>query len=585
MLHRKDAKETQNFIRKGVFDMTYRSKKLGLYSGKGSSSRRAIYKGCGYDDGDLDKPLIGIVNTANDAGLGHVHLDRLANRVRAGILQAGGTPFEFGTIATCGAVPIGMPHFRYELVIRDVIASSVEIMTGVQLLDGLVLLASCDSIIPGVLMGAIRADVPAIIITGGPQEVCVVENRNVVMSELDQLVFGADFASDEAKGKIRYLEDHVCPGPGACSLMGTANTMQILMEGIGMALPGSSAVPAVYAEKERYATQTGRRIVDLVRQNVKPKDILTREALLNGVILTLAIAGSTNAVLHLLSFAREVGVELTLDDFDRLSETVPVISRVIPTGKASVIDLYKAGGVPAVMGEMRDFLHGECVTVSGHTVGEISQLRRSSDPATLTSVDEPVFKNGGIVVIKGNLSPNGAICRTTTISEKTRKFTGPARVFHSDEEAHEAVVSRKIQRGDVIVIRYEGPRGAPGMREMMMTTDALVGIGMGQDVFVLTDGRFSGFTEGAAIGHISPEAAIGGVIAIVEDGDTIRIDIDNRTADLDLPQEEIERRLENWKLPLKKSKGILGIYAKTALQAHQGGMIDDEVANEDQVLK
>lgn len=399
--------------------MTYRSKKLGLYSGKGSSSRRAIYKGCGYDDGDLDKPLIGIVNTANDAGLGHVHLDRLANRVRAGILQAGGTPFEFGTIATCGAVPIGMPHFRYELVIRDVIASSVEIMTGVQLLDGLVLLASCDSIIPGVLVGAIRADVPAIIITGGPQEVCVMENRNVVMSELDQLVFGADFASDEAKEKIRYLEDHVCPGPGACSLMGTANTMQILMEGIGMALPGSSTVPAVYAEKERYATQTGRRIVELVKQDVKPKDILTREALLNGVILTLAIAGSTNAVLHLLSFAREVGVELTLDDFDRLSGTVPVISRVIPTGKASVIDLYKAGGVPAVMGEMRDFLHRECITVSGYTVGEISQLRRSSDPGTLTSVDEPVFKNGGIVVIKGNLSPNGAICRTTTIGLRT----------------------------------------------------------------------------------------------------------------------------------------------------------------------
>ena len=339
--------------------MTYRSKELGLFSGKGTSSRRAIYKGCGYDDDDLSRPLIGIVNTANDAGLGHAHLDRLAKRVRAGILQAGGTPFEFGTIATCGAVPIGMPHFRFELVIRDVIASSVEIMTGVQLLDGLVLLASCDSIIPGVLIGAIRADVPAIIITGGSQEVCKINGRNTVMSELDQLVFGADYASEEAREKIRYLEDHVCPGPGACSLMGTANTMQILMEGLGMALPGSSTVPAVYAEKERYATQTGRRIVELVKQNIKPRDILTREALLNGVILTLAIAGSTNAVLHLLSFAREVGVELTLDDFDRLSEAVPVISRVIPTGKASVVDLYHAGGVPAVIGEMKDFLYKE----------------------------------------------------------------------------------------------------------------------------------------------------------------------------------------------------------------------------------
>ena len=565
--------------------MTYRSKELGLFSGRGSSSRRAIYQGCGYDDGDLAKPLIGIVNTANDAGLGHVHLDRLAARVRAGILQAGGTPFEFGTIATCGAVPIGMPHFRYELVIRDVIASSVEIMTGVQLLDGLVLLASCDSIIPGVLIGGIRAGVPCIMLTGGPQEVCKSGGRSVVMSELDQLVFGADYASGEAREMIRSLEDHVCPGPGACSLMGTANTMQILAEGLGMALPGSSTVPAVYAEKERFATQTGRRIVELVKEGVKPKDILTREALLNGVILTMALAGSTNAVLHLLSFAREVGVELTLDDFDKLSETIPVISRVIPTGKATVIDLYNAGGVPAVLGEMRDYLHKECLTVSGHTIGEIASLRRSSDHETLTAAESPVFKSGGIAVMRGNITPNGAICRTTTISEKIRKFAGPARVFNSDEEAHRAVVTGDIKKGDVVVIRYEGPRGAPGMREMMMTTDALVGIGMGQEVFVLTDGRFSGFTEGAAIGHISPEAAVGGVIAIVEDGDFIRIDIPGRTVNLDLPDDVIRERLAKWKLPLKKERGILGIYAKSALQAHEGAMIDDRVEDEGQVRR
>ena len=563
--------------------MTYRSKELGLFSGKGSSSRRAIYKGCGYDDGDLAKPLIGIVNTANDAGLGHVHLDRLAARVRAGILQAGGTPFEFGTIATCGAVPIGMPHFRYELVIRDVIASSVEIMTGVQLLDGLVLLASCDSIIPGVLMGGIRADVPCIMLTGGPQEVCSSEGRSVVMSELDQLVFGADYANDDARKKIQWLEDHVCPGPGACSLMGTANTMQILAEALGMALPGSSCVPAVYAEKERYATQTGRRIVDLVKEGVKPKDILTREALLNGVIVTMGLAGSTNAVLHLLSFAREVGVELTLDDFDRLSDTIPVISRVIPTGKKTVIDLYNAGGVPAVLGELKDYLHKECITVSGSTIGEIADISASRDKSVLTPASEPVFKNGGIAVMRGNLSPNGAICRTTTISDAIRKFEGPARVFCCDEDAHKAVVTGKIQKGDVVVIRYEGPRGAPGMREMMMTTDALVGIGMGQDVFVLTDGRFSGFTEGAAVGHISPEAAVGGVIAAVEEGDRIKIDIPARRVDLLVPDDVIAKRLAEWKLPLKKERGILGIYAKTALQAHEGAMINDRVTKASEV--
>ena len=562
---------------------TYRSRELNYFSGRGSASRRAIYKGCGYDDADLSKPLIGIVNTANDSGLGHVHLDRLANRVRAGILEAGGTPFEFGTIATCGAVPIGTPYFRYELVIRDVIASSVEIMTGDQLLDGLVLLASCDSIIPGVVMGAIRADVPAIIITGGSQEVCKSGGRSVVMSELDQLVYGPGYANDQVREKISWLEDHVCPGPGACSLMGTANTMQILMEGLGLALPGSSTVPAVYAEKERYATQTGRRIVDLVKENIKPKDILTRDALLNGVILTMALGGSTNAVLHLLSFAREVGAELTLDDFDRLSDAIPVISRVIPTGRATIVDLYNAGGVPAVMGELKDYLHKECLTVCGHTVGEIAERCRSSDHSVITTAAEPVFPNGGIAVIRGNLAPNGAICRTTTISEKAGHFEGPARVFHSDEDAHAAVVSGRIKKGDVVVIRYEGPRGAPGMREMMMTTDALVGLGMGQDVFVLTDGRFSGFTEGAAIGHISPEAAVGGVIAVVEDGDLIKIDIPGRRAELEVPDETIKARLAKWKLPLKRERGILGIYAKTALQAHEGAMIDDRVLDEKQV--
>lgn len=566
--------------------MTYRSKRLGLFSGKESSSRRAIYKGCGYDDEDLSRPLIGVVNTANDAGLGHVHLDRLAERVKAGILQAGGTPFEFGTIATCGAVPIGTPHFRYELVIRDVIASSVEIMAGVQLLDGLVLLASCDSIIPGVIIGGIRSGLPSIFLSGGPQLVTSFEGRQAVMSELDQLVFGAQYGGEDISEKIRYLEDHVCPGPGACSLMGTANTMQILAEGIGMSLPGSATVPAVYAEKERFATRTGRRIVEMVRENLTPDKVLTRENLLNGIILTMALAGSTNAVLHLLSLARELDVDLTLDDFDRLSGEVPVISRVIPTGKATVVDLHRAGGVPAIMGELKEHLHHGALSVSGRTAGEILEGKRSKDLSVLTTVDNPVLPNGGIAVIRGNLAPDGAICRTSTISEKSLRFRGPARVFDSDEAAHGAVVSGRINKGDVVVIRREGPRGAPGMREMMMTTDALVGLGMGQDVFVITDGRFSGFTEGAAIGHLSPEAAVGGPIAVVEEGDVIVIDIPRRRVDIDLSQEELARRLSRWTPPEPKSKrGILGLCAKTALQAHLGAMLDDGITSPMQTLE
>ena len=558
--------------------MTWRSKRLGLFSGRGSASRRAIYKGCGYDDEDLSRPLIGVVNTANDAGLGHVHLDRLAERVKAGILHAGGTPFEFSTIATCGAVPIGTPHLRYELVIRDVIASSVEIMANVQLLDGLVLLASCDSIIPGVIIGAIRSGLPSIFLSGGPQLVTHFEGRQAVMSELDQLVFGAQYGDEDISKKLRYLEDNVCPGPGACALMGTANTMQILAEGIGMSLPGSGTVPAVYAEKERFATQTGRRIVEMVKKNITPGNVLRRENLLNGIIMTMAIAGSTNAVLHLLSLARELDIDLTLDDFDRLSREVPVISRVIPTGKATVVDLHHAGGVPAIMGELKDHLNHEALSVSGLTAGEIMEGNRSRDHSVLTTVENPVLSSGGIAVIRGNLSPDGAICRTSTISEKALRFKGPARVFDSDEEAHSAVVEGRISKGDVVVIRREGPRGAPGMREMMMTTDALVGLGMGQDVFVVTDGRFSGFTEGAAVGHLSPEADVGGPIAVVREGDPISIDIPARRVDLDIPDEDLQRRLLEWIPPQPKvDRGILGICAKTALQAHLGAMLDDRV--------
>ncbi|HPJ25420.1 MAG TPA: dihydroxy-acid dehydratase [Synergistaceae bacterium] len=556
----------------------YRSAREKLFSGAAAASRRAIYKGAGYDDEDLSKPLIGVVNPANDAGLGHVHLDKLTEHVKAGIWQAGGTPFEFRTIATCGAVPIGTPHMRYELVIRDVIASSVEIMSQVQLLDGLVILASCDSIIPGVFIGALRSELPAIFLSGGPQLTCTVEGRQAVMSELDQLVFGAQYGKEDVSERLEYLENHVCPGPGACALMGTANTMQILMEALGMSLPGSATVPGVYAEKLRYATQTGRRAVELTKQGLTPRDLLSRESLLNGVMTLLALGGSTNGVLHLLSYARELGIPLSLEDFDELSRKIPVISRVIPTGKATVMDLHHAGGVPAILGELREYLHSQAKSVSGNTIGEIAIKERSRNYEVLASASEPVFPSGGIAVMRGNLMPKGGICRTTTITPKARLFSGPARVFSSDDEAHRAVISGAIKKGDVVVIRYEGPRGAPGMREMMMTTDALVGLGLGQEVYVLTDGRFSGFTEGAAVGHIAPEAAAGGPLAIVEEGDSIRIDIENRRVDLDVTEEEMARRLQGWTPPPPKvQRGILGICAKLALGAEEGGMLEDFV--------
>ena len=560
--------------------MSYRSKLQKLFSGDNAAHRRAIYKGCGYDDIDLSRPLIGIVNTCNDAALGHIHLDKLADHVKAGIWQAGGTPFEFGTISTCGEISIGTPHLRYEMVIRDVIASSIEIMANVQLFDGLVLLASCDSIISGVIIGALRTGLPSIFLSGGPQLPGRFEGRQVVMSELGQQVFGTQNRGEEKRRRLRAFENHVCPGPGACSLMGTANTMQIIAEAIGMALPGSSTVPAVYADKLRFARKTGRRIVEMVKNDVFPSKIITRESLLNGVMVELAIAGSTNAVLHLISFARELEIDLSLDDFDHLSKSIPVISRVIPTGNATVVDLHNAGGVPAILGELSPMIDGKAKTVGGMTVGEITVHARSTDTTVLTSIQDPVFPSAGIAVLRGNLAPDGAICRTTTIPNDRMKHKGPARVFHSDEEAYQAVLSGRIKAGDVIVIRYEGPVGAPGMREMMMTTDALVGLGKAKDVFVVTDGRFSGFTEGSSIGHVAPEAAVGGPIAIVEEGDSIKIDIPLRALDLDIPKAEMSRRLENWSPPAAKAdRGILAVYAKTALQADKGAMMDDRLTN------
>ncbi len=558
--------------------MGYRSKDQKFFSGDGASHRRAIYKGCGYDDIDLSKPLIGVVNTCNDAALGHVHLDKLAEHVKAGIWQAGGTPFEFGTISTCGEISIGTPHLRYEMVIRDVIASSIEIMANVELFDGLVLLASCDSIIPGVIIGALRTGLPSIFLSGGPQLPGRFEDRQVVMSELGQEVFGARPEGKEKQQRLRAFEDQVCPGPGACALMGTANTMQIIAEALGMALPGSSTVPAVYAEKLRFAKRTGRRIVEMVKDDIRPAEIITRASLLNAIMVELAIAGSTNAVMHLISFAREMEIDVGLDDFDQLSRKVPVISRVIPTGRATVVDLYHAGGVPAIMGELSFMLDVGAKNVSGETVKEIIKGAKSTDTAVLTTIEDPVFPNSGIAVLKGSLAPLGAISRTTTIPENRMTHTGPARIFHSDEDAYQAVTTGKIKAGDVIIIRYEGPVGAPGMREMMMTTDALVGLGMANDVFVVTDGRFSGFTEGSAIGHVAPEAAVGGPLAIVEEGDPVMIDIPSRKLDLGISEKEIKTRLKAWSPPPAKVKrGILSVYAKTALQAHQGAMIDDKL--------
>jgi dihydroxy-acid dehydratase len=551
-----------------------------LFEGIEGARRRAIYKANGYTDEDLLRPHIGVVNTYNEAAPGHSHMRQIADAVKAGVWQAGGTPFEFGTISTCGAPCVGAANkaLRYELVIRDIICGSIEIVAMEHMFDGLVLLSSCDSIIPAELMAAARLDIPSIVVTGGPMLPGKFEGRDIVMSQLDEAFLGGMQAAKFSEQQILEMEEVACPGPGACSLMGTANTMQILTEALGMSLSGSATIPAVSSQRLMAARRSGRQIVKIVEENLIPSQIMTRQALLNAIVVDLAIGGSTNAVLHLLAFARELGIELTLDDFDRQSRKVPCICSVIPNGPHTVVDFHDAGGAPAVMNELKDLLHLECLTVDGSTLGENISGKKSGSRKVISDIMHPFHAAGGLAVLKGNLAPRGAIARPSSFKKEMLKHTGPAKVFDSDEAALKAIYEHNVKKGDVIVIRYEGPKGAPGMREMMLSTDALVGMGLDREIALITDGRFSGFTQGTAVGHIAPEAMAGGPIAVVQDGDIIEIDILNRNLTIRLTELEIKKRLQRWTPPEPKlKKGVLTIYSRLVGQADNGATIDTQI--------
>ena len=551
-----------------------------LFEGIEGARRRAIYKANGYTDEDLLRPHIGVVNTYNEAAPGHSHMRQIAEAVKSGVWQAGGTPFEFGTISTCGSPCVGAENkaLRYELVIRDIICGSIEIVAMEHMFDGLVLLSSCDSIIPAELMAAARLDIPSVVVTGGPMLPGRYQGKDIVMSQLDEAFLGGMQAKKFSEQEILEMEEAACPGPGACSLMGTANTMQILTEALGMSLSGSATIPAVSSQRLMAARRSGRQVVKLVEDNLTPSRIMTRQALLNAIIVDLAIGGSTNALLHLLTFARELEIELALDDFDRLSRKVPCICSVIPNGPHTVVDFHEAGGAPAVMNELKELLHLDCLTVNGTTLGDNLIGKKSLNHKVISNVKHPFHEIGGLAVLKGNLAPRGAIARPTSFKKEMLKHTGPAKVFDSDEDALKAIYDRNVQKGDVIVIRYEGPIGAPGMREMMLSTDALVGMGLDREIALVTDGRFSGFTQGTAIGHIAPEAMAGGPIAVVQDGDVIEIDILNRSLTIRLTDDEIKERLKRWKAPEPKvKKGVLTIYSRLVEQADRGATIDTKI--------
>jgi len=534
---------------------------------------RAIWKCLGVTDEDLGKPFIGIANSFTELVPGHMHLDKLVEYVKAGVRAAGGVPFEFNTIAICDGLAMGHEGMHYSLPSRELIADSVEVMAEAYRFDGLVLLTNCDKITPGMIMAAARLNIPAIVVTGGPMLSGRYGRRRVDVTAIFEAI-GEYSAGKISLEDLRALEDYAFPGCGSCNGMYTANTMACVAESLGLSLPGCATALAVSSKKLRIAKRSGERIVEMVKENLKPSDILTRKAFENAIAVDMALGGSTNAVLHIKAIAEEAGIDLPLKIFDETARRVPHICDMRPSGPHDLEELDAAGGIPAVMSVLRDKLYLDALTVTGKTVGENIRDAVVYDSEVIRPLDKPVHSEGGIAVLFGNLAPNGAVTKVTAISQRMLVHKGPARVFDSEEDAMRAILNREINSGDVIVIRYEGPKGGPGMREMLSPTAAVAGMGLSESVALITDGRFSGATRGPCIGHVSPEAAEGGPIAALKDGDIISIDIPARRLDVELSNEEIKKRLSTWKpRPPKIFKGYLRRYWYLVQSADRGGTL------------
>ncbi len=534
-----------------------------IKEGTERAPHRALLKALGLTDNDMSKPFIGIANSYTNLVPGHIHLRTLGEAVKEGILAAGGQPFEFDTIAVCDGIAMGHQGMRFSLPSREIIADSVEIMTQAHRLDGLVLVTNCDKVTPGMLMAAARMDIPAIVLTGGPMAAGKLDGKKVSYSNVPEAL-GQVVAGKLSKDELTRLENSACPGCGSCSGMFTANTMACMTEALGMSLPYCATSLANSSHKLRLAKETGERIVGLVKSNVKPSTILTQKAFENAIAVDMALGGSTNTVLHLTAIAKEAGLTLPLKTFDEIGRKVPHLSSMIPSGVYAIEDLDAAGGVPAVMHELSDFLHLEQPTVSGYTVGENIKDARVKDANVIHPLSDPVHKEGGLAILTGNLAPKGAVVKTAAVSPKMQKHSGPAKVFDSENEAIAAIRGQQIKPDDVVVIRYEGPRGGPGMPEMLFPTATIAGMGLSESVALITDGRFSGATRGPCIGHVAPEAFEGGPIAVLRDGDIITIDIAKRSLNVELSEQELNSRLAQWKpRPPKITKGYLSRYVPT----------------------
>lgn len=534
--------------------------------GTQKAPHRALLKSMGLLDNDMKKPFIGIVNSYTNLVPGHIHLKIIAEAVKEGILAAGGQPFEFNTIAVCDGIAMGHEGMRYSLPSREIIADCVEIMMQAHRLDGMVLVTNCDKITPGMLMAAARIDVPAIVVTGGPMATGHLDGKKLTYSSVPEAL-GQVVAGKIEECELTRIENAACPGCGSCAGMFTANTMACLTEALGMSLPYCATALANSAKKLRIAKESGEQIVNLVKKNVKPSDILTREAFQNAISVDMALGGSTNTVLHLPAIAKEAGFTLPLSLFDETSRKIPHLAGMIPSASNTMEDLDAAGGVPAVMKELKSLLNLNLQTVSGKTVKDNIKDAAVIDNEVIHPLMNPVHKEGGIAILTGNLAPKGAVIKTAGVSPKMLKHNGPAKIYDSEKEAITAIRAKEVVPGDVVVIRYEGPRGGPGMPEMLFPTATIAGMGLSESVALITDGRFSGATRGPCIGHVAPEAFEGGPIAVLKNGDKITIDIPNRVLKVELSDKELKQRLSEWKPRKPKvTKGILSRYTPSSIE-------------------
>lgn len=536
---------------------------------------RSLLKALGITDAEMKRPFIAVVSAASEYIPGHMHLKQLSDAVKAGIRNGGGVPFEFCTIGVCDGIAMNHQGMKYSLCSRELIADSVEVMLTAHPLDGIVFIPNCDKIVPGMLMAAARLNIPSIFVSGGPMKAGEVDGKRVGLSEVFEAV-GAVANGKIPESKLKDYEEFACPTCGSCSGMYTANSMNCLCETIGMALPKAGTAMAVSSERIRLAKMTGERIMELVDKDIKPRDILTKKAFQNALRAENALGCSTNTVLHLIAVAHESKVDVTLDMIDEMSRTTPQISKLNPASEIFIEDLDKVGGLQVVLKELdrKNMINRDIITVSG-TVAERFENAPSPDGTVVHSIDDPIRQDGGIAVLRGNLAKDGAVVKQGAVPPEMMKHKGPAKVYNSEEEASEAIKGGKIVEGDVVVIRYEGPKGGPGMREMLAPTASLTGMGLDKSVALITDGRFSGATRGPAIGHVSPEAISGGLIGLVENGDLIEIDIPGKKLELLVSDEEIERRKKNFKPVEKELTGYLKRYAKMVTSGSQGAVFED----------